>query len=209
MPPAQNPENLKPLVEPIDYNPAYEEAGTRYSGKGKYKGPRREGPAKMIVLCGIFLLGAGIVAAVLLKPGLFKGESPTTEQASKDTGPEQPTLAKGGTRPAPVSAMGPFPRRMLAINVSNYMYMNPIQYGRSEGESATDRQDFFKILDRMRGSRIATNPAYNLPPSGWYDTHAAMQLPPSLLSISGARHSIPQLSPHGAPLGPRACASNV
>jgi hypothetical protein len=34
-----------------------------------------------------------------------------------------------------------------------------------------------KILDRMRGSRIPLNPAYNLLLSGWYDTHTAMQLP--------------------------------
>jgi FkbM family methyltransferase len=58
-----------------------------------------------------------------------------------------------------------------------------------------------KMLDRVRGSSISMNPAYNLPPSGWYDTHAAMQLPPSLLSISGASHPVPQLSAHGAPPG--------
>jgi len=182
--PAQNPQNLVPVIEPIDYNPAYEDAGTRYTGKGKYKGPRRDGPAKMIVLGAIFLVGAGMLVAVVMK-SKFKGESSTTDQAASQTGPETPSASKGN-RPPPIGAMGAFPRRLLAINVSNYMYMNSIQYGKSDGESASDRQDFFKIVDRLRGSwKVPPEQAYYLTDGPVAEGRTDLKHPPLKQVIAG------------------------
>ncbi len=42
-----------------------------------------------------------------------------------------------------------FPRRMLAITASNYLYANSITYGLSNPAEERNRQDFFKFMDKL------------------------------------------------------------
>ena len=159
--PAQNPHaNLIPTIEPelVDYNPAFERDGLRHTGRGRYKGPGGGGNVKWIAVSFVVLVGGSLFAAVLLKPEWFKGDEPASELASNkgDSGGGIDTpvikITSSTNRVQPVGAMGPFPRRMLAINVTNYMYMNSIQYGQSSGEKPSDRQDFYRMIDRVRGA---------------------------------------------------------
>jgi Caspase domain len=129
------PEFTPPLAQPtaeIPAGPIVTAVGTvqKYAGRGRYKGPRNHGWVKYAVL-GLLLaaLAAGVGAGIYLKPGLLKsltgGAAPSEEDRSAP-------VAGGGPYVPPAvtpAASGAFPRRMLAISIHSYLYLNPLRNG--------------------------------------------------------------------------------
>ena len=168
---------LRPIVEelpaagPSDYNPAFERAGSLHTGRGNYKGPRGSGgAAKWIAVSAVVLLGCGVFAAVLFKPEWF-GNKPAVVEKDADKGkiasagpgpaiPGHPDI--NGTRPTKAEDQTkPMPRRLLAMNISNYLYANALQYGESRVPQESERRDFYKAVERMAdGWRVPKSQRY-------------------------------------------------
>jgi hypothetical protein len=113
----------------------------KYTGRGRYSGPRR-GWVKYVAVGFLFAaLAGGSAAVAYLLPGLF------SSGRNNPTGPGEPEGPGGGGGGGGVgggpstAASGIFPRRMLAISVQNYLFANPLY----NGESGTDA-----VLDRFR-----------------------------------------------------------
>ncbi|MBO0700515.1 MAG: hypothetical protein J2P46_19110, partial [Zavarzinella sp.] len=129
-------------------------AAEKYSGRGRrYKGPRNRGWVKYVVL-GLFLaaVAGGIGAGAYLKPDLFKSLTRRSE-SSENNGNNQ---INGGVYVPPVTpvANGQFPRRMLAISIHSYLYLNPLLNGDDDsagqaGRSGTDAA-VKRLADRWR-----------------------------------------------------------
>jgi hypothetical protein len=105
----------------------------KYSGRGRYRGPKNRSWLKYAVL-GVFFaaLAGGVGTAAYLKPEYFKsllaGKTP-------DEDPGEPPVVAGGTN-VPTNGgqpgnSGVYPRRMLAISIHNYLYANPLHNGES------------------------------------------------------------------------------
>ncbi|MBP3957072.1 hypothetical protein J8F10_17530 [Gemmata sp. G18] len=107
------------------------------SKRGKY-GRRSKGGGATFIWIGLcLLLTAGLVAGgVFFKPiaaFVMKEKEKENEPVKPEPGPD--TTPGGGGAPKPVSSA--FPRRMLFISVTKYMYLNPLTAGVSTG--STDR----------------------------------------------------------------------
>ncbi len=140
-----------PEVTPAYSSPVVESPGRYGRRRGGYKGPRQNNSARWIIVGICVVLSAGFFTTILLRPDWFK---------ANNTGPAKPAeVAKGndarpkdgpktaepeGTQPLPPNQTGPFPRRLLAIAISEYIYANGLQYGVS-----TAGRDFFKAVDYL------------------------------------------------------------
>jgi hypothetical protein len=129
------PEYAPPLPQPAaapvvnTYVSAFD-TRQKYSGRGRYRGPRNRGWVKYAVL-GLFVaaLAGGIGAAVHYKPDLFKVPTDGEGTVENNGGP-----VSGGPYVPPVenpANSGAFPRRMLAISIHSYLYANPLHNGDS------------------------------------------------------------------------------
>jgi hypothetical protein len=181
-----------------DYNPAFERAGHRHSGRGRYKGPRGSGAMIKIIAVGlVVLLGGGVVTAVLVKPEWFKGkpqdagEKNDKQEQAKNDGAGRPgthPVEQPGTRPPVLAPMGTFPRRILAICPSNYLYLNPIQYsGSNRVEKDSDRRDFYKVIDRLASSwKVPKDQVYYVTDGPVENNKVDIKHPPLKMVITGA-----------------------
>jgi hypothetical protein len=74
-------------------------------------------------------------------------DSPSTDR-SDGTGPDQPAVSA----PAPAKPTdrppAPFPRRLLAVSVNNYLYANPINYGSADEDETLLENQRVKRPDR-------------------------------------------------------------
>ena len=189
-----------PLVEPLpeaaptDFNPAFERAGRRHTGRGVYKGPRDNGNRiKLIAVGSIILLGAGVLGTIIFKPELFQGKAEEKKSDEKDqagnsnigTNPGTGTNPSG-TRPIQAGLMGAFPRRVLAIGITNYLYANPIQYGTSLAEKDNDRRDFYKAIDRLVTSwKIPKDEVFYLTDGPLAENKVDQKHPPLKMVVNG------------------------
>jgi hypothetical protein len=173
-----------PLDEPVastaqsDFNPAFEVAGRRHTGRGTYRGPRNSGLGKWIALGVIFLIGSAALAIVLFKRDWFDdkpgGGSPGQEQVKGNepnegnnpgSGNHQPVIKidSGGKKPTPMAQVGPMPRRILAISINEYLYVNPLRYGTIVVTNDNQRKDFYKAIERLAtGWRVPKDQVYYL-----------------------------------------------
>lgn len=126
------------------------DAGDRYRGRGRYRGPRKGGLLKLGVLAAIFLLVGGLGVFGAMKAGLIGRHENTSGGGEGIAGP---SAASGGENTQPGS--GTFPRRMLAISIHSYLYANPLQNGDSgfatddDGKTGTDAA-VRRIAERWR-----------------------------------------------------------
>lgn len=168
-------------ASPSDYNPAFETAGQRYTGRGSYKGPRNSGMGKWIALGVILLIGTAAMAIVMFKrdwfgdkPGAKSGNTEQEQVNNTNDGGNNPGTGANtkqnpvikvdiGKKPPPAIAAGPMPRRMLAISITNYPYVNALNYGDSKVDREADRKDFYKAIDRLAtGWKIPKDQTYFL-----------------------------------------------
>lgn len=124
----------------------------------------------------ILLAGGAIAVAVFKKDEWFGDKKPggTDNDQAKNDGKEGNNPGTGnndpkkgsikveeGKKPAAVAVHGPMPRRLLAISISNYLYLNPLQYGYNAVEKESERKDFFKAMDRLaQGWKIPRDQVY-------------------------------------------------
>jgi hypothetical protein len=120
-------------AEPMAFDPTA--ADTNYTPT-YYRPKKPAGVAGYILLGGfIGMLIVGVLVALLVSTPLAKKLAPEIAEAKSDK-PSKKVTAPTTTEPtalAPVDdgpvTTGPFPRRALAICVSNYLYANPVAYG--------------------------------------------------------------------------------
>ena len=184
-----------PAAAQTDYNPAFERAGRRHTGRGTYKGPRGgSGKAKWIAVGSVVMLGIGIFAAVVFKPEWFKGKPTEMVKDAKQTdagnggtsGPGTVNPKDQGARPNPADQTKPIPRRMLTIGITNYLYMNPLQYGSTAVANERERKDFYKAMDRMAsGWRVPKDQQYYLTDGPLAENRVDYKHPPLKMVIEG------------------------
>ncbi len=113
------------------FTPIYADANKKFTGKGKYKGPKKNSSFMMIALLSTFAVMIALVMVVILKPNWFSNSIPK-ENDSKDIVANdlgKPDKGNESVPPIKTGVSGQFPRRLLSINISNYLFMNPIHNG--------------------------------------------------------------------------------
>ncbi len=144
--------------------------------KGKYK--RREGNEKLkwIVLTFFLLMGLTAVVTILTRPdavGKLTGASGTAATKSKsgeagespqtNAGTTTATSGTPGNNANPAVLEGAFPRRLLLVNINNYLYANPTQSGYQKIADEKLRTDIHSVIDRLADRwRIEKDQVYKL-----------------------------------------------
>jgi hypothetical protein len=177
----------QPAAAPSDYNPAFQRAGRRHTGRGGYKGPKKNADVvKWAAVGGVVLLGASVLGFVLLKGKPTESTTSEKNVANVPGGPAKPGQQPGATIPAPPAPepeLGVMPRRLLGIGVSNYLFANPIQYGKGVGR---DRHDFSRALERLAdGWRIPKAQRYFVVDGASEDGKIDHKHPPLKMVIEG------------------------
>lgn len=126
------------------------DAGNRYRGRGRYRGPRKGRLLKFAVLAAVVVLVGGLGVFGAMKAGLLGRHEATSGGGEDGAGPD---TKAGGENAQP--AAGAFPRRMLAISIHSYLYANPLRNGDSgyaeddDGKTGTDAA-VRRIAERWR-----------------------------------------------------------
>jgi hypothetical protein len=124
-----------------DHVPAFK-AAQRHTGRGSYRGPKK-GYGTIIAVSLAMILMTGLVVLILVKPDLFSKKDPDLSVVEKKVVPkEEIQLPKG-------VVSGPFPRRLLSINISNYVFVNPVSYGNSNFAEEKLRSDVHSVVTRI------------------------------------------------------------
>lgn len=154
-----------PPADEMDFAPS---AATRgHARRGRYRKPgggrKLVGAVVLLVVAG-GLVAAGVAGAKYL-PGLIAEARQPGEGKPE---PEQP-------KPAPVAAGGVFPRRLLFVHASNYLYLNPLTGAPAPGNSTPQ--------DRTRGQAQKLALQWRVPDDQLYvvsdtDKRAADRRPP-------------------------------
>ena len=110
-----------PAAPQAKYVSAFD-TGEKYRGRGQYRGPRKNGWVKAVALGALFLLVGGLGLFGASKAGLFRKGEPTPGEGE----PGNPVAGNPG---GATTAVGTFPRRMLAISIHSYLYANPLHNG--------------------------------------------------------------------------------
>jgi hypothetical protein len=109
----------------------------------RFAGARRSSPAVTAVWVGVCLfLTGGLVFASIYGASYFKKKSGGGEEEKKTAGPGSPgspgSPGGGGSNPGrPAAASVIYPRRLLFIHLSHYMYLNPLTHGSKGGMDRT------------------------------------------------------------------------
>lgn len=151
-----------------NYTPAFG-AADRHSGRGRYRGPARGNTLTWVVVGLASMVMAALVVVVLVKPELFgKKEDPqvienNTGGEGGGEGPPAPKIENTNPKPQPkVPAKGgTFPRRLLSINISNYLFLNPLNYG--EAREGKDRRDTHAaVMKLVNAWKVPSDQFYEL-----------------------------------------------
>jgi hypothetical protein len=117
--------------EELDFTPS--EATRGYAGRGRY---RKSGGGRKLVGAVVALVAAGGLVAA----GVFGAKHLPGLVA--DPQPQAKAEPEAKPAPAPSAAAGPYPRRLLFVHASNYLYLNPLTGAPAAGNG--------KPLDRTR-----------------------------------------------------------
>lgn len=116
-----------------------------YRGRGRYKkGGGNSTALYLTIAFGLFLI-AGLTVAGIYLPGYVKKHRAETAANNSDsngsnTTPAQVNTNTGGPTSTPVAGIGPMPRRMLFVQLNNYLYLNPLTSAAPAGRGyAPDR----------------------------------------------------------------------
>ncbi len=160
-----------PEAKPVVSLTTYPRART-----GRYRPPQERGSGSTVLLLASLCLGLiGLIAALLIRPNWFAFLRTNVSEPRVDA-PKSPNPT-----PLWVPEIEQFPRRMLAINVSNYLFANPIHSGRpSQSErDESDYWDIHKIIAKLAARwRIPRDQVFELS-----DSMVGPQSPPPLKSI--------------------------
>ena len=128
-PPARGTHRPAPTVapEPAPVQNGYISAygtSSRFSGRGRYSGPKNRAWLKYAILTVFFLaVAGGIAATAVYRPDVFRRGGGGDEQLVDP--------AASALKPPVDQTTGAFPRRMLAISIHSYLYANPLHNGDS------------------------------------------------------------------------------
>jgi hypothetical protein len=194
-----------PLVEPVptsapsDFNPAFETAGRRHTGRGAYRGPRSSGLGKWIALGVVLLVGSAALAIVLFKREWFgdkpgghgqeqvKGDQKDGNNPGTSNNKEVTIRVDPGKKPGPAAQVGPMPRRILAISINEYLYVNPVRYGNIQVLKDSERKDFYKAIERLAtGWKVPKDQVYYLTDGPVDNSRIDSEHPPLKPVVEGA-----------------------
>jgi hypothetical protein len=112
-----------PAANEFELEPEERPAGRARGKRGAYR--RRGGSNKFIWIGFCLLLTAGLVAGGVYGSGFIKAQFAKKEEGGQPKGEQAPTDAK-----AVPKAGTAFPRRLMFVSVSRYMYLNPLTASR-------------------------------------------------------------------------------
>jgi len=118
------------------FKPSEATASQSRRRSGYRRGPDR---GKYIWIGVALLLTGGLVVGGILGAKQVKKSTKPTENEQANNGGGDPkggsNPGAGGTKPNPLASSGAFPRRLLFIHISNYLYLNPLTHAQVEGKS--------------------------------------------------------------------------
>src|SRR5262249_37324046 len=139
--------------EGLSDDPTGEADAPTVGSVGRHKYRRNRGHTPLFVAVAILMLCVGGALAVALIAPKIKKEIRDQEAAKDKTNPSTPTVAVNTPATNPVvikknesdipEVHSKYPRRLLGICVSNYLYANPVDYG---GKTARTNHDFASVL---------------------------------------------------------------
>ncbi len=148
---APNPYGYPPQPPPQVFAPPAVEAFAdqpKLSTKRRYK--KSNNTLKLIVMAAFFLVVAGGVAAAVMFQDNVKalvGMKPKTKPADHET-PGTTAATKPGTGTL-ANASAVFPRRMLFIGITKYLYCNTLHGGVNGGPSGNGRSEFAEAAKQL------------------------------------------------------------
>ena len=121
----------------------------KVSSKRRYK--KSNNALKLVVMGGLFLIVAGGVgAAVIFQDQVrslvgLKPKAKSTEPDTAGTNPATPSTKPGGT----ASLSAAFPRRMLFISITKYLYCNTLTGGVNGGPGGNGRSELAEAAKQL------------------------------------------------------------
>jgi len=152
---APNPYGYPPQPQPQAFAPPAPEVFAeqpKLSPKRRYK--KSNNTLKLIVMAAFFLIVAGGVAAAVMFQDNVKSLV-GIKSKPKSTDPETPGAAPGATaatKPssgAVANASAAFPRRMLFIGITKYLYCNTLHGGVNGGPTGNGRSEFAEAAKQL------------------------------------------------------------
>ena len=147
---APNPYGYPPQPTPQVFAPPAVEAFAdqpKLSTKRRYK--KSNNTLKLIVMAAFFLIVAGGVAAAVIFQDTVKALVLNKPKA-KPTEPETPGVTTPSTKPGAVAnASAVFPRRMLFIGITKYLYCNTLHGGVNGGPTGNGRSEFAEAAKQL------------------------------------------------------------
>jgi len=146
------PPAFAPPPQPLAPVPAESFADTpKLSPKRRYK--KSNNTLKLVVMGAFFLLiASGVGAAVIFKDkwgplvGIKPKAKPTdTESTAPGTAPTKAGGVTGGT----ANASTPYPRRMLFVGITKYLYCNTLNGGVNGGVNGNGRSEFVEAAKQL------------------------------------------------------------
>ena len=141
-------------------------AAKRHRGRGNYQGPAKSVKGTWIAVGLAVTLMSALVVLILVKPDLFskKETDPPKDLVENNNEPKPPEIKGETPKTNPKGVVtGAFPRRLLAINISNYLFVNPTHYGDSRDPNEKNRKDTHSALIRVAERwRIPTEQVFEL-----------------------------------------------
>lgn len=113
-------------------------ATSAYKGRGRYKKGGSTAGKVFLILFGLLAIG-GLVAAGIFMPGYIRklrngGTTPVVAQGEQGKGVNGTQQQGGGSGGAQaLSSGGPIPRRLLFVQINNYLYLNPLTSAAQSG----------------------------------------------------------------------------
>jgi len=155
------PRLARPPAQPL---PAVTPSGgftSAFGARSKHKGgaykPGRGKYTTWLMLGFGGLALAGLIGAAVYFAGM---NEPTDTDVAENPGDGSGTSATPGSTAAP---KGPYPRRLLAISVNNYIFANPVSYGDSKPELERDRHDVHAVVRKIATQwKIPADQVYEL-----------------------------------------------
>lgn len=149
-------------------------AAKKHKG-GAYKPGRGRATTRLVLGFG-FLVFLGIAGAAVY---LSQSDKPTDPEVAENVGEGNSGTSVVPGTPGAAAPKGPYPRRMLAISVNNYIFANPVSYGDSKPELERDRRDVHAVVRKVATQwKIPTDQVYELTDGAAPDITPDMEMEP-------------------------------